>query len=124
MAVWAHPLDVHYLCRGLSGWPKLHIQVWSLDKHGRADICERRAGPRSVGCCSAGQAAERRAGVGRRWQPAASLQPAGGEGPGGRPGRADGCSALSAGGYGFCHMPTASGTYELDCPTWLPEVGR
>jgi hypothetical protein len=40
MAVWAHPLDVHYLCRGLSGWPKLHIQVWSLDKHGRADICE------------------------------------------------------------------------------------
>jgi hypothetical protein len=40
MAVWAHPIDVHYLCRGLSGWPKLHLQVWSLDKHGRADICK------------------------------------------------------------------------------------
>jgi len=28
----------------------------------------------------------------------------------------------AAGGYGFCHVPTAPGTYELDCPTWLPEV--
>ncbi|CAD7700253.1 unnamed protein product [Ostreobium quekettii] len=24
-------------------------------------------------------------------------------------------------GYGFCHIPTAPGMYELDCPTWVPE---
>lgn len=27
-----------------------------------------------------------------------------------------------AGGYGFCHVPTAPGTYDIDCPTWVPEV--
>ena len=27
-----------------------------------------------------------------------------------------------AGGYGFCHIPTAPGTYDIDCPTWIPEV--
>jgi len=26
-----------------------------------------------------------------------------------------------AGGYGFCHVPTSPGMFELDCPTWLPE---
>ncbi|KAF6264686.1 hypothetical protein COO60DRAFT_1634287 [Scenedesmus sp. NREL 46B-D3] len=24
-------------------------------------------------------------------------------------------------GYGFCHIPTAPGDFEIDCPTWLPE---
>lgn len=61
--VWAHPLDLHYACRGLAGWPKLHFQVWSQDIHGRNDIC----------------------------------------------------------GYGFCHVPTAPGQYEIECPTWIPE---
>lgn len=42
MVVWAHPVDVHYSCKGLTGWPKLHFQVWSQDVHGRNDIC---------GCC-------------------------------------------------------------------------
>mmetsp|Transcript_36972 Transcript_36972/g.82191 ORF Transcript_36972/g.82191 Transcript_36972/m.82191 type:complete len:177 (-) Transcript_36972:450-980(-) len=63
MVTWSHPLDVHYACRGLAGWPKLHVQVWSQDIHGRNDIC----------------------------------------------------------GYGFCHVPTAPGTYEVDLPTWIPE---
>mmetsp|Transcript_1899 Transcript_1899/g.2952 ORF Transcript_1899/g.2952 Transcript_1899/m.2952 type:complete len:176 (+) Transcript_1899:141-668(+) len=63
MVVWAHPLDMHYSCKGLAGWPKLHFQIWSQDVHGRNDIC----------------------------------------------------------GYGFCHIPTAPGMYELDCVTWLPE---
>ncbi|MEW5317051.1 MAG: hypothetical protein WDW38_008382 [Sanguina aurantia] len=63
MAVWSHPLDIHYTCRGLSGWPKLHFQVWSQDGHGRNDIC----------------------------------------------------------GYGFCHIPTAPGMFDVDCPTWVPE---
>jgi hypothetical protein len=40
MVAWAHPLDVHYSCKGLTGWPKLHFQVWSQDVHGRNDICE------------------------------------------------------------------------------------
>jgi hypothetical protein len=40
MVVWAHPLDVHYSCKGLTGWPKLHFQVWGQDVHGRNDVCE------------------------------------------------------------------------------------
>ena len=39
MIVWAHPLDLHYACKGLTGWPKLHFQIWSQDAHGRNDIC-------------------------------------------------------------------------------------
>ena len=37
--VWAHPIDIHYACKGLTGWPKLHFQIWSQDLHGRNDIC-------------------------------------------------------------------------------------
>ncbi len=29
-----------------------------------------------------------------------------------------------AGGYGFCHVPTAPGQYEIECPTWIPEVSH
>ena len=36
--VWAHPLDIHYLCKGLTGGPKLFFQVWSQDAHGRSDL--------------------------------------------------------------------------------------
>uniref|UniRef100_A0A7S3R578 B9 domain-containing protein 2 n=1 Tax=Dunaliella tertiolecta TaxID=3047 RepID=A0A7S3R578_DUNTE len=39
MVVWAHPIDVHYSCKGLTGWPKLHFQVWGQDIHGRNDVC-------------------------------------------------------------------------------------
>ena len=38
LAAWAHPVDVHYTCRGLSGWPKLHVQVWGQDGFGRVGI--------------------------------------------------------------------------------------
>lgn len=27
IAVWAHPIDAHYVCRGLTGWPKLCFQA-------------------------------------------------------------------------------------------------
>lgn len=37
--VWAHPVDVHYATKSLSGWPKLSVQVWSQDQHGRNDVC-------------------------------------------------------------------------------------
>lgn len=40
MAVWSHPLDAHYVCRGLLGWPKLHFQIWSQDVHGRNELRE------------------------------------------------------------------------------------
>jgi len=40
MAVWAHPVDVHFVCRGLSGWPKLHLQIWTQDIHGRNELRE------------------------------------------------------------------------------------
>jgi B9 domain-containing protein 2 len=40
MAVWSHPVDVHYVCRGLLGWPKLHFQIWSQDVHGRNELRE------------------------------------------------------------------------------------
>lgn len=40
MALWAHPIDVHYVCRGLLGWPKLHFQIWSQDVHGRNELRE------------------------------------------------------------------------------------
>mmetsp|Transcript_13953 Transcript_13953/g.44311 ORF Transcript_13953/g.44311 Transcript_13953/m.44311 type:complete len:177 (-) Transcript_13953:1787-2317(-) len=39
MAVWSHPVDVHYSTKSLTGWPKLHFQVWKQDMHGRNDIC-------------------------------------------------------------------------------------
>lgn len=39
-AVWSHPVDVHYVCRGLSGWPRLHVQVWAQDEHGRNELSE------------------------------------------------------------------------------------
>lgn len=38
MVLWAHPIDVHYVCRGLLGWPKLHFQIWSQDVHGRNEL--------------------------------------------------------------------------------------
>ena len=37
-AVLAHPVSVHYLCRSVIGWPKLAVQVFSLDEHRRTDI--------------------------------------------------------------------------------------
>ncbi|KAK9822147.1 hypothetical protein WJX74_010850 [Apatococcus lobatus] len=65
-SVWGHPIDAHFLCKGLTGWPKLHLEVWKQDKQGRCDIC----------------------------------------------------------GYGFVHIPTAPGSYELECATWRPEGSR
>ncbi|GAB6027754.1 B9 domain-containing protein 2 [Chamberlinius hualienensis] len=36
---WSHPLDLHYATKGIQGWPKLHVQVWSLDSYGRQELC-------------------------------------------------------------------------------------
>ncbi|CAG2175656.1 unnamed protein product [Oppiella nova] len=51
-AVWSHPIDVHYACRGLSGWPKVHFQVWHQDIHGRNDIIHQSPPERQSKCIS------------------------------------------------------------------------
>lgn len=28
---FAHPIDVHLACRGIQGWPKLHIEVYAVN---------------------------------------------------------------------------------------------
>ncbi|XP_068620769.1 B9 domain-containing protein 2 [Battus philenor] len=33
---WSHPLDVHYVTKGISGWPKINFQVSCLDSIGRS----------------------------------------------------------------------------------------
>ncbi|KAI5641473.1 ciliary basal body-associated, b9 protein domain-containing protein [Phthorimaea operculella] len=33
--VWSHPIDIHYVTRGIQGWPKLALQVSCLDSLGR-----------------------------------------------------------------------------------------
>ena len=35
-----HPADQSGVPQGLAGWPKLHFQVWSRQKGGRAQIRE------------------------------------------------------------------------------------
>ncbi|CAH1644929.1 unnamed protein product [Spodoptera littoralis] len=43
--VWSHPLDIHYVTKGVQGWPKLLVQVSCLDSIGRSWIV-------GYGCCS------------------------------------------------------------------------
>lgn len=35
---WSHPIDIHYWLRSVQGWPKLALQVWSVDAYGRKDL--------------------------------------------------------------------------------------
>ena len=44
MAVWAHPLDMHYSIKGIDGWPRLYVEVWGIDSLGRYEIA-------GYGCC-------------------------------------------------------------------------
>jgi hypothetical protein len=123
MSVWAHPLDAHYVCKGLSGWPKLHLQVYSMDVHGRVQLCgyhprfghawQQRTGSRPTALTFVLYSEQRNiqfhaAGI----RDTESVLPE----------YVWLLGVLPAGGYGFCHVPTAPGVYELDCPTWLPEV--
>ncbi|EOD25780.1 hypothetical protein EMIHUDRAFT_205908 [Emiliania huxleyi CCMP1516] len=43
-AVWAHPLDLHYALKGFDGWPKLILEVWTVDQFGRCELG-------GYGCC-------------------------------------------------------------------------
>lgn len=35
---WSHPIDVHYLAKGLQGWPRLELQVYGVDWLGKCNI--------------------------------------------------------------------------------------
>jgi hypothetical protein len=37
-ALWDHPFDLHYKCKGIRGWPKFKLEVWEADVHGRYSI--------------------------------------------------------------------------------------
>ncbi|CAM9602015.1 unnamed protein product [Ectocarpus sp. 13 AM-2016] len=34
-APWNHPVDLHYTTKSIQGWPRMMLQVWQLDTHGR-----------------------------------------------------------------------------------------
>jgi len=36
--LWSHPFDLHYTTRGISGWPRMHFQVYAYDDGGRYDL--------------------------------------------------------------------------------------
>ncbi|XP_047544266.1 B9 domain-containing protein 2 isoform X2 [Vanessa atalanta] len=42
---WVHPLDLHYVCKGIQGWPKIILQVSCLDSIGRSWVV-------GYGCCA------------------------------------------------------------------------
>lgn len=37
-AVWEHPIDAHFSCAALGGWPQLVLTVWSQDALGRCEV--------------------------------------------------------------------------------------
>ena len=38
LAVFEHPFDLQYACRSIVGWPKIQMEIWSVDQHGRHTI--------------------------------------------------------------------------------------
>lgn len=36
--VWNHPIDLHFTTANMKGWPRIILQVWSLDSYGTASI--------------------------------------------------------------------------------------
>ncbi|KDO35578.1 hypothetical protein SPRG_00420 [Saprolegnia parasitica CBS 223.65] len=37
--IWAHPIDVLWTTFSMQGWPRLLVQVWTVDEHGGAHVC-------------------------------------------------------------------------------------
>ncbi|CAM9840668.1 unnamed protein product [Ascophyllum nodosum] len=37
-AVWNHPIDVHFGTDSLSGWPRMLVEVWSVDNCDRSEL--------------------------------------------------------------------------------------
>lgn len=38
IAFWSHPIDVHFIATGISGWPKIELEVWKQDDFGRVSL--------------------------------------------------------------------------------------
>ena len=38
MVVWSHPVDLHFSASSVQGWPRLLMQVWSIDSHGVGEL--------------------------------------------------------------------------------------
>ncbi|RNF21158.1 B9 protein domain 2 [Trypanosoma conorhini] len=36
--LWSFPIDIHFTMNSVEGWPKISLQVWSIDKYGRKDL--------------------------------------------------------------------------------------
>jgi B9 domain-containing protein 2 len=36
--IWNHPLDLHLTAKTLNGWPRILLQLWKLDRYGRATV--------------------------------------------------------------------------------------
>ena len=102
MAVWSHPIDVHYTLKGIDGWPRLKLEVWGVDSFGRNELGAPRPSAR---------------------RPEPSRLPASGSHSCGRvlrSRRALCVCAVAAVGYGVCMLPTTPGLHELRCATWRP----
>lgn len=37
-APFEHPLDLNYACKSIRGWPRILVEVWQIDSHGRESI--------------------------------------------------------------------------------------
>ena len=38
IALWAHPIDLHYATKSIDGWPRINIEVWGVDEFGRVEL--------------------------------------------------------------------------------------
>ena len=101
MAVWSHPIDVHYTLKGIDGWPRLKLEVWGVDSFGRNELGASRPPAH---------------------RPEPSSLPASRCGPGAAvlPRRVCVRVLVAAVGYGVCMLPTSPGLHELRCATWRP----
>lgn len=35
---WSYPIDAHFGMQAVQGWPRIALQVWSVDRYGRKDL--------------------------------------------------------------------------------------
>ncbi|XP_065176797.1 B9 domain-containing protein 2-like isoform X1 [Sycon ciliatum] len=35
---WSHPLDLHFACKAIQGWPKIQVEVWSQGLFGQCEL--------------------------------------------------------------------------------------
>lgn len=38
VVTWSHPVELHYVCSSLVGWPRIAVAVWQVDSFGRNEI--------------------------------------------------------------------------------------